>query len=195
LDNHTGIVLDDVQSMFGSMPNLHKLTLNIRDTRDPTFCHGSIFESMLIEHLPHLQKFDYTMTHRMSEKTLVENFLRYSMNNVYYGHDDVEWIHIYSLPWPSHREDKREIPVVNGNYHLSVTSDVQSMEYINDVHITKENDMLEMSKRFRAIRQLRTCLPIEIKLPRRISKLILSKETRKHLFSDFFVKSINFFYS
>jgi hypothetical protein len=56
------------------------------------------------------------------------------------------------------------------------------MEFLNDVNISRDDDILEIKKRFRQVRQLETCLSINIILPQRISKLILSEETRKKRF-------------
>ncbi len=42
---------------------------------DSTFSQGS--------NLPYLRQFDYTMTHRMGENAFMEDFLRWTMNNVY----------------------------------------------------------------------------------------------------------------
>ncbi|CAF4680448.1 unnamed protein product [Rotaria sp. Silwood2] len=96
------------------------------------------------------------------------------MEVVFYENEKCKGIHIYSLPWPSTREDKREIPVVNGQYNISVTSDVKFALYMNDVNIARENELLEMNRVFSQVRQLRTCLSINMILPQRISKLILT---------------------
>jgi len=137
---------------------------------------------MLIEHLTNVRQFNYTMTHRISDKTLIEEFIRWPMNSVFYSNDNIKLIHIFSIPWPSNQQDKRKLPIVNGKYNKSITSDVKLMEYMNDVNISRDDDILEIKKRFRQIRQLETCLSINIILPQRISKLILSKETRKKRF-------------
>jgi hypothetical protein len=67
------------------MPNLNKLTLSIRDTPSPLFCHGPSFESILTEHLPNLHQFDYTMTHRIIDQQLIEDYTRWPMDMVYYN--------------------------------------------------------------------------------------------------------------
>ncbi|CAF1587533.1 unnamed protein product [Rotaria sp. Silwood1] len=170
----TRIVMDDMEYILGYMTNLRKLTLNIRDTPDSRFSNGLTMESILNKYVPHLCQFDYTMTHRISDTTLIEDFIRWTMKYIYYEIDNTKWIHIYSLPWPSTRQDKREIPIVNGQHDVSVTSDVKYALYTNNVNITRENELLEINKKFSQVHQLRTCLSIDIILPQRISKLILS---------------------
>jgi hypothetical protein len=137
---------------------------------------------MLIKHLTNLRQFNYTMTHRTGDQTLIEEFIRWPMNSVFYLNENIKLIHMFSIPWPSNQQDKRKLPIVNGKYNKSITSDVELMEYMNDVNISKDDDLLEIKKRFRQIRQLETCLSINIILPQRISKLILSEETRKKRF-------------
>ncbi|CAF3140469.1 unnamed protein product [Rotaria sp. Silwood2] len=137
------------------MPNLRKLTLNIRDTSDPRFSHGLTMESMLIKHVSRLDKFDYTMTHRISNKTSIEDF----------------------IPWPSNRQDQRKVPIINGKYNISVTSDVKYTHYVNHVNITTNDEMLKINEKFNRVRELTTCLSIDRKLPRQITKRILSVQT------------------
>ncbi|CAF2965113.1 unnamed protein product, partial [Rotaria sp. Silwood2] len=168
------LIIDDIECILGYMTDLRKLTLNIRDTPDSRFSNGVTMESILNKYVPHLYQFNYTMTHRISDKTLIEDFIQWTMNYIFYEIEDTKWIHIYSLPWPSTREDKREIPVVNGQYNISVTSDVKFALYMNDVNIARENELLEMNRVFSQVRQLRTCLSINMILPQRISKLILT---------------------
>ncbi len=93
LENSTGLIVDYIQSIFSSMPNLNKLTLSIRNTNDPLFCHGTNFESILTKSLPNLHQFNYTMTHRINEKTIIDDFIRWPMN---YSNENNKWIHIYS---------------------------------------------------------------------------------------------------
>ncbi|CAF3546761.1 unnamed protein product [Rotaria sp. Silwood1] len=171
-------ISDDIKSILGYMRNLLKLTLSIRDTPDPTFCHGPKFESILIEYLPNLCQFDYTMTHRIGNETLFEDFIVWPMNYVVYEDEKCEWVHIYSLPWPSNIYDKRELPIVKNQCNASVTSDVKQDEYIKDVMITEPNELFELKTRFRRAYQIRTCLSIDTKLTSRISKVILTKQTR-----------------
>jgi hypothetical protein len=99
LESSIGLISDDIKWILGFMPNLNKLTLSIRDTPDPLFCHGTNFESILTQFLPNLQQFNYTMTHQINENTIIEDFIRWPMNIVNYE----KYIHIYSLPWPSTR--------------------------------------------------------------------------------------------
>jgi hypothetical protein len=150
LDNSTGLILDHIQSIFSFMPNLNKLTLSIRNTTDPLFCHGTNFESILSKSLPNLRQFNYTMTHQINEYTIIEDFIRWPMNIVNYE----KYVHIYSLPWPSSRNDQRELPLIDGK---SITSDMN----------IRRNSCLTISS------------SIEIKFSSRITKLILNKETRK----------------
>ncbi|CAF4171947.1 unnamed protein product, partial [Rotaria sordida] len=58
------------------MAALVKLTLSIRNTSDPIFCHGAIFESILLEYSSNLRQFDYTITYRIDNYTLVKDFVR-----------------------------------------------------------------------------------------------------------------------
>jgi hypothetical protein len=182
LEASTILTLDDIKSIFGFMRNLIKLTLSIRDTFDPQFCDGIKFQSMLNEYLPNLREFDYTMTHRIGDHTLVEDFPKWRMNSVFYENDNCGWIHIYSLPWPSSKDDKRELPVVKDGYNRSVRSDVEQYEYMKNVTITTVNELIELKSRFRRVCQIRTRLPIDIELPLRITKLILAKEIRERCF-------------
>jgi hypothetical protein len=163
------------------MPNLNKLTLSIRDTSDPLFCHGRSFESILNEYLPNLRQFNYTMTHRIVDVQLIDDFIRWPMNFVDYLNENNKWIHIYSLPWPSSRDDQRRLPIVQSAYNNSVTSDVKRSEYMEHVLITKSEEFNQLEMKFIRVRQMTTSLPIPIQLPRRIYKLILSEQTRQYL--------------
>jgi len=161
------------------MKYLIKLTLSIRDTPDPTFSHGPKFESILTEYVPHLNQFDYTMTHRIVDQSLIEDFIQWPMNFVYYSNENCKWLHVFSLPWPSNKYDKRKLPIVKSGCNTSVTSDVKRAKYIDHIMITKQDDFVLLNTQFGRVRQVTTCLSIDIKLPLRVSKLILSKETRK----------------
>ena len=183
LEPRIGFVLDDLKSIFHFMPNLNKLTLSIRDTSDPLFCHGPSFESILTEYLPNLRQFDYTMTHRIIDQQFIEDFNRWPMNFVHYENENSKWIHIYSLPWPSSRDDPRRLPIVQSAFNTSVRSDVKRSEYMEHVLITKSEELLQLNTKFIRARQLTTSLPIQIQLPQRIWKLILLEQTRKHLSS------------
>ncbi len=122
MDNSTGLILDHIQSIFDSMSNLNKLTLSIRDTPDPLFCHGTNFESILSKSLPNLRQFNYTMTHRITENTIIEDFIRWPMSIVNYE----KYVHIYSLPWPSSRNDQRELPTTSDmNIRLPISSSIE----------------------------------------------------------------------
>ena len=165
------------------MPGLIKLTLSIRDTHDTIFCHGSKFESMLIEYLPNLREFDYTMTHRIDDGILTEEFNQWPMKFIYYENENSEWLHVFSLPWPSNKDDKRKLPFVKDTYNRSITSDVKLSGCIDDVMITKNNELIELKTRFRHVYGIRTSLPIDFKLPLTISKVILTKETRERILS------------
>jgi hypothetical protein len=117
---------------------------------------------------------------------VITHYLKIFLNGesilFFYENDNCGWIHIYSLPWPSSKEDKRQLPVVKDGYNRSVRSDVEQYEYIKDVTITTVNQLIELKRHFRRVCQITTRLPIDIQLPLRISKLILTKETRKKLF-------------
>ncbi|CAF2382661.1 unnamed protein product [Rotaria sp. Silwood2] len=178
LEAGIGFISDDIKSILGYMRVLLKLTLSIRDTSDPTFCHGAKFESILIEYLPNLCQFDYTMTHRIGNETLFQDFIVWPMNGVFYEDENCEWVHIYSLPWPSNKYDNRELPIVKNQCNTSVTSDVTQDEYIKDVMITKPDELFELRTRFRHAFQIRTCLSIDTILTSRISNVILTEQTR-----------------
>ncbi len=122
MDNSTGLVVNYIQSIFSFMPNLNKLTLSIRNTNDPLFCHGTNFESILSKSLPNLRQFNYTMTHQINENTIIENFIRWRMSIVNYE----KYVHIYSLPWPSSRDDQRELPTTSDmNIRLPISSSIE----------------------------------------------------------------------
>ncbi|CAF1258387.1 unnamed protein product [Rotaria sp. Silwood1] len=174
LESSTNINLDDIESILGYMPNLRKLTLSIRDTPDSRFTEGSTMEHMLMKQVPHLDQFDYTMTHRIGNKIPIDDFVLWPMNIVFYENENTRWIHLFSLPWPSNQQDKREVPIINGKYNISITSDVKYTHNINHINITTNDEMLEINEKFSRVRELTTCLSINIELPRKISKLILS---------------------
>jgi hypothetical protein len=69
----------------------------------------------------------------VENEELNEDFVRWSMIQVFYGEINYPWIHIYSLPWPSSRDDRRTLPVHEYGSNRSVTSDVKISEYLNDV--------------------------------------------------------------
>lgn len=167
--------MDDIKWILGCMPNLNKLTLGIRDTLDPLFCHGPNFETILTEFLPNLRQFDYTMTHQITENTILEDFVRWPMNFINYENN--QWIHIYALPWPSSKDDQRELPFLKDGSNLSVKSDIKICQYIKEVIITKSEQLSSLEKNYPRVHQLTICLSIDIKLPQRISKLILGEET------------------
>jgi hypothetical protein len=181
LEPRIGLIIDDIEFIFNYMPALIKLTLSIRDTPDPAFCHGLAFEEILVQHAPYLRKFDYTMTHRITDRTLIEDFIRWPMNVVFYENENAEWVHIFSLPWPSNREDKRQLPIVISGSNLSVISDVKRDEHMDHVMISTKKDLFQLKTRFRRAYQLTTCLSMDTILPWRISKLVLTKQTRKCL--------------
>jgi hypothetical protein len=172
LESSIGLISDDIKWILGFMPNLNKLTLSIRDTNDPLFCHGPNFESILTQFLPNLQQFDYTMTHQITENTIIENFIRWPMSIVNYD----KYVHIYSLPWPSTKDDQRELPF------LKDKPDVQLSRYMKEVINTKPEEFSEFERYYPRVRQLTTCLSIDIELPQRIYKLILGEETSKDYF-------------
>jgi hypothetical protein len=161
------------------MRNLIKLTLSIRDTPDPIFTHGPAFESILNEYLPNLDKFDYTMTHRIVDQSLIEDFVQWPMKSVYYSNENCQWIHIYSIPWPSDENDQRKLPIVKDGCNSSVTSDVKRSQFIDHISITKQEQFALLNTQFSRVCRITTCLSIDIQFPLRIYKLILSKDARK----------------
>jgi hypothetical protein len=173
-----GFVIDDIKCILGYMRTLIKLILSIRDTPDPIFCYGPGFESMLIEYIPYLRYFEYTVTHRIIDQSLIEDFIRWPMETVFYSNENCKWVHIYSLPWPSNKDDKRRLPM---ECNTSVTSNVKRSEYMNHVMITKSNELFQLKTDFIRACQITTCLSIDMKLPFKISKIILTKETRRNI--------------
>ena len=83
-----GFTVDGLKSIFHFMANLNKLTLSICDTPDPLFCHSPSFESILIESFLNLHQLVYTMTHRILDEQLIEDFVRWLMNMVDYWNED-----------------------------------------------------------------------------------------------------------
>ncbi|CAF1319903.1 unnamed protein product [Rotaria sordida] len=133
-------IVDDMKSIFAYMTNLTKLTLSIHDTFDPLFCHGPTIESILNEYLPHLLQFHYTITHHITKRNLIKNFVQWPMNVTYYGTKNFRWVHIYSLPWPANKNDKRQLPVVRYGSNSSVSSDVKRSACRKWVIITKDDE-------------------------------------------------------
>ncbi|CAF1455040.1 unnamed protein product [Rotaria sordida] len=172
-----GLVIDNLKCIFSSMSNIIKLTLSIRDTPDSQFCHGPTMESILTEYLPYLRQFDYTMTHRVTDELLIEDFIRWSMNVTYYFNENSKWIHIYSLPWPSNKDDQRRLPIVKNGYMVVVGSGVKRAEHIEHLKITESDELIELETRFDRVCKITTCFSIDRKLPERITKLILTEET------------------
>ncbi len=178
IDLHADITMDNIQSILSFMPNLNKLTLNMHDTFDCRFCHGPYLESILNEYLPNLCQFDYTMTHLINKETLIEDFVRWPMIRVSYGGGIYPWIHIYSLPWPSSRNDRRTLPVDRYGSNRLVTSDVKISQYTKEIFVTKSEQFSQLKNEFIGVRQLSICLSIDIQLPLHIYKLIICTETR-----------------
>ncbi|CAF1059694.1 unnamed protein product [Rotaria sordida] len=193
LESFSGFDINDIKSIFNFIPSVIKLTLSIRDTYDTTFCHGPKFESILNEYLPNLHAFNYTMTHRIIDQTLTESFIRWPMNVAYYENLNHCWIHIYSLPWPSDKNDKRELPIVKDGLNRLVQSGIGPSECVKDIMITNGNQWIELKTQFHRVCQLRTCLPINIELPLRISKVILTQQIHRTSINDIvqpFVRSL-----
>jgi hypothetical protein len=103
------------------------------------------------------------------------------MNFVNYETENSKWIHIYSLPWPSSRDDQRRLTIIQNGCNTSVKSDVKRFEYMEHVLITKSEEFFQLKTKFIRARQLTTSSPIDIELPRRISKLTFSEQTRKFI--------------
>jgi hypothetical protein len=55
---------------------------------------------------------------------------------------------------------------------------------MDDVMITKHNELIELKRCSRHARQIITCLLVDIKLPERISEVIITKQTRKRILSN-----------
>ncbi|UJR19834.1 hypothetical protein I4U23_022967 [Adineta vaga] len=175
-EHRIGLLFNDLKIIFSFMPNLIDLTLSIRDTPDPSFCHGSLLESILKEYFPRLHSFDYTMTHRIiREITSLINFTQWSMNSVNYINESDKWIHLYSYPWPSNKDDQRRLPLVQSGCYTTVKSDVKRAQYIDHLLITKANEFDDLYQYFIRTKTLTTGSMVHRKLPSRISKLILTK--------------------
>ncbi|CAF3215870.1 unnamed protein product [Rotaria sp. Silwood2] len=119
LENGIGFVIDNIKSILSSMPSLVKLTLSILDTPDLIFTDGQTFESILNEYLPHLRQFDYTMTYRIDDQTLIEDFHQWSMNFVYYKNEYI-FIHYYG----------HQIKMINEDYLLLKTNLIHQFDQI-----------------------------------------------------------------
>ncbi len=122
------------------------------------------------------------MTHRIGDQTLVEDFTGWKMDSVYYENENSGWIHIYSLPWPSNKDDKRQLPIIKDGSNRSVRSNVGQSQYMKDVMITTANQLSELKTRYHRAYQIKTCLPIDIELPSTISKVIFAQQTREIVF-------------
>ena len=135
---------NDVKWILNLMPNLNQLTLSAHDTFNSGLSHGPYFESILNECVPNLRQLNITMTHLIEKAILVEDFLRWPMVDVYYGSESYSWIDIYSLPWPSSRNDKRTLPIdrYQGSKR-SVTSDVRISHYTKRLLVTNSNNFLK----------------------------------------------------
>lgn len=184
IDLHGDVTMDDIETIIYFMPNLNKLTLSIHDTFDCRFFHGTYVESVFNKYLPNLRQFDYTTTLFLEENIIsVKDFVRWPMICVYYGNEHYPWIHIYSLPWPSSRYDKRELPIIR---HFpskqSVTSDVKISQYTKQILVTRSEQYSQLKNEYIRVRELSICLSIDIELPLRIYKLIICSETRNKSF-------------
>ncbi|CAF1321383.1 unnamed protein product [Rotaria sp. Silwood1] len=111
------------------------------------------------------------MTHQIANQILIEDFVRWPMNVTYYGWEHCKWIQIYSLPWPSSKNDKRQLPIVRVGEDSSILSDVKRSAYMKHVIITDDGEettplIIEFGNAYEII----SCLLIDIKLPFRIYK-------------------------
>ncbi|CAF1218090.1 unnamed protein product [Rotaria sordida] len=177
LENGTRFYIDDIKCIFGYMPTLIRLTLSIRDTPDSIFINGPQFESILIKYLPDLRQFNYTVTQKIVKKKYFQDFLQWPMDIVYYRNESFKWIHVYSLPWPLNKDDKRLSGVARVNQHWGVTSNVKRSQYMKRLSIIKPNDLFRLNTEFNRVYQIKSYLSINIELPPQITKLILSEET------------------
>ncbi|CAF3093098.1 unnamed protein product [Rotaria sp. Silwood2] len=139
------LVIDNLKCIFISMSNIIKLTLSIRDTFDSQFCHGPTMELILTEYLPYLRQFDYTMTYRINDELLIEDFVRWPMNVTHYFNENSKWIHIYSLPWPSNKNDQRRLPIVENGYKTLIGSDIKHL------NITKSDELIQLESYFHRV--------------------------------------------
>ncbi|CAF3710208.1 unnamed protein product [Adineta steineri] len=178
LEHRIGLVVDDLKYVFGFMPNLNELTLSVRDTSDPIFCHGPSIESILNEYLPNLGKFDYTMTHRINEEDqeFIQCYCQWPMNIIFYENEDCKWVHIYSSPWPSNKNDQRRLPLVESGCYTTIDSTIERPQYIDHLLISKKNEFYDLEKIFCRTKKITTSLSIDIQLPLRISTIILTKK-------------------
>ncbi|CAF1401239.1 unnamed protein product [Adineta ricciae] len=167
-----------LESILTFMPFVLKLTLSIRNTNDITFCNGPTFESILHDYLPDLGQFIYTMTHQMREETSVGSFDRWPMNVSYYEEDHECWLHMYSLPWPVNKDDRRTLPIVKDPLNRIVQSGIGPDECVNDFMITNDHQWTELETRFRHVRRVRPYLPINILLPSKITNVTVPKEIK-----------------
>jgi hypothetical protein len=104
-----------------------------------------------------------------------------------YENENCKYVHIYSLPWPSNKDDKRELPFFKDGSNLTVKSDVKICQYIKEIFITQSEEFSQLEKCYSRVRQIRTCLSIDIQL-QHISKLILLEKIRKY----FLLNKINY---
>lgn len=185
-DHYTELTFDHLKFIFNFMPNLSKLTLSLRQTDDYRFCQGSQIESLFANFLPNLQLFLYTITHRVTPQTLIDEFHRYSIEKIFYfDHENAYTIHLYSIPWPSNSNDHRQIPTDCHRSHLTVKSNQQT-----HISISNQQDFVDLQLIYPAARQLTTNLLINRQLPMKIKKLILTQNQNFYLFNQFIQTSI-----
>jgi len=111
----------------------------------------------------------------------MKDFLRWPMNVTYYGCKSSKCIHIYSLPWPSSKDDQRRLPTFRGGINLPVSSDVKRSAYMKQGVIVPAIKLPQVNTKFRYADQILFSASIDIQLPICIHKLILSRTTRKYL--------------
>ncbi|CAF1178595.1 unnamed protein product [Rotaria sordida] len=176
-DSSSDFDVDDMKSILAYMTNLVILTLSIHFTFDPLFCHGPTIESILNEYLPHLLQFHYTITHCIGQRILIENFVQWPMNVKYYHVEHLKWVHIYSLPWPANKNDKRQFPFKGAGLKPSVSSDVKRSAFRKYAIITDCNKFRCLNTEFDHVCEVISSVSIDIKLPFNIYKVVFSSDT------------------
>ncbi|CAF1285981.1 unnamed protein product [Adineta steineri] len=178
LEDDTRFLTNHIKRVFDYMSTLIKLTLSIRDTPDSVFINGPKFESILIKYLPNLRQFNYTVTQKVSKKKCFKDFIQWPMDVVYYKDEKIKYMHVFSLPWPFNKDDKRKLPFVEDGYNTSVTSNVKQSQYMKNLTIIKSNDLFRLNTDFSCVYKIITYLSINIKLPPQITKLVITDVTR-----------------
>ncbi|CAF0915236.1 unnamed protein product [Rotaria sordida] len=59
--------------------------------------------------------------------------------------------YIYSLRFPSNKDDQRRLSIVKNGYMTSVGSNIKRTEHIEHVKITKSDELIELKTRFHRV--------------------------------------------